>query len=60
VATHDLELVKLSDEVPGIRNLHFEEYFADGTMHFSYQLKNGPCTSTNALHIMRQAGLPVQ
>jgi hypothetical protein len=57
VATHDLELIKLSQETDRISNLHFEENFVAGQMHFSYKLMKGPCTSTNALHIMRQAGL---
>lgn len=57
VATHDLELIKLSQETDRISNLHFEENFVAGQMQFSYKLMKGPCTSTNALHIMRQAGL---
>lgn len=59
VATHDLELIKLSQESDLVRNLHFEETFTAGNMHFTYKLMNGPCTSTNALHIMRQAGLEI-
>ncbi len=59
VATHDLELIKLSQESDLVRNLHFEETFTAGNMHFTYRLLNGPCTSTNALHIMRQAGLAI-
>lgn len=60
VATHDLELIRLSEDSTAIHNLHFEETFVDGQMHFSYRLLPGPCTSTNALHIMKQAGLPVE
>jgi hypothetical protein len=59
VATHDLELIKLSQESEMVKNLHFEETFTAGNMHFTYRLMNGPCTSTNALHIMRQAGLAI-
>lgn len=59
VATHDLELIKLSQESDLVRNLHFEETFSGGNMYFTYRLMNGPCTSTNALHIMRQAGLSI-
>lgn len=59
VATHDLELIKLSQESDLVRNLHFEETFSAGNMYFTYRLMNGPCTSTNALHIMRQAGLAI-
>lgn len=60
VATHDLELIRLSEESDSVQNLHFEETFTNGNMHFTYRLLSGPCTSTNALHIMRQAGLPIE
>ncbi len=59
VATHDLELVKLADEIAGATNFHFREEVRDGKMVFDYQLRPGPCPTTNALHIMRLEGLPV-
>jgi DNA mismatch repair ATPase MutS len=60
IATHDLELVKLADEVPGITNCHFREKVADGKMVFDYTLRPAPCPTTNALEIMRMEGLPVE
>ena len=60
IATHDLELVKLADEIPGIANFHFREEVRDGRMDFDYLLRTGPCTTTNALHIMRIEGLPTE
>ena len=59
VATHDLELVKLSDEILKVRNYHFKEEIKDGKMHFDYLLNNGLCPTTNALKIMKLEGLPV-
>jgi DNA mismatch repair ATPase MutS len=59
VATHDLELVKLANEIPGIANLHFREEVRGGKMVFDYQLRRGPCPTTTALEIMRMEGLPV-
>jgi len=59
IATHDLELTKLADEIPGIANFHFREEVGDGRMVFDYQLHAGPCPTTNALKIMRLEGLPV-
>jgi hypothetical protein len=58
IATHDLELVKLADQIPGIANFHFREEVRDGRLDFDYLLRTGPCTTTNALHIMRIEGLP--
>jgi hypothetical protein len=59
IATHDLELVKLADEIAGATNFHFREEVRDGKMVFDYHLRPGPCPTTNALHIMRLEGLPV-
>lgn len=59
VATHDLELIKLADEINGVANLHFREDVRDGRMVFDYRLRPGPCPTTNALTIMRLEGLPV-
>ena len=59
ISTHDLELIGMADDVPGIRNFHFREEISDGRMVFDYRLRPGPCPTTNALKIMRVAGLPV-
>ena len=59
LSTHDLELVHLADEIPRIHNYHFTETIADGRMRFDYELRAGPCPTTNALAIMRMEGLPV-
>lgn len=60
ISTHDLELVKLGDELPDIRNYHFKEEVIDGRMVFDYRLRPGPCPTTNALKIMALEGLPVE
>ena len=59
ISTHDLELIGMAEDVPGIHNFHFREEISDGRMVFDYQLRPGPCPTTNALKIMRMAGLPV-
>lgn len=59
VATHDLELVRLAEELPLIANYHFRDDIVDGEMHFDYRLRSGPSPTTNALKIMQHAGLPV-
>ncbi|MDQ1707234.1 MAG: hypothetical protein QOJ88_445 [Pyrinomonadaceae bacterium] len=60
IATHDLELTKLTDEITGLANFHFRDEVANGRMVFDYRLRPGPCTTTNALEIMRIEGLPVE
>jgi len=59
VTTHDLELTDLDKTVPGLRNAHFQETVAAGALQFDYQLRPGPCPTTNALRIMELEGLPV-
>jgi DNA mismatch repair ATPase MutS len=59
IATHDLELAGLADEVPQVRNYHFRDQVADGRMIFDYLLRPGPSPTTNALRIMQMEGLPV-
>ena len=59
VATHDLLLADLADEDDRIRNAHFRETAEGDRLAFDYRLREGPCPTTNALVIMRRAGLPV-
>ena len=59
IATHDLELIQLADEMPVISNHHFTDEVKDGRMIFDYSIRPGPSPTTNALKIMRLEGLPV-
>jgi len=59
ISTHDLELTRLADSFPQLRNMHFREEVVDGKMTFDYKIHEGPCPTTNALTIMKLAGLPV-
>ena len=59
ISTHDLELTRLADSNGHIRNAHFQESVENGVLHFDYQLRSGPCPTTNALRIMAQEGLPI-
>lgn len=59
VSTHDLELATLEEEIDSLSNWHFAETIEDGKMSFHYNLKEGPCPTTNALKIMQMEGLPV-
>lgn len=59
IATHDLELVSLADEIPAIKNYHFTDEIVENRMFFDYALRPGPSPTTNALKIMEMEGLPV-
>lgn len=60
ISTHDLELVKLAETLPQVRNDHFREEVIDGQMVFDYVLRPGPSPTTNALKIMQMEGLPIE
>ncbi len=58
IATHDLELGKLSEMYPGkIVNNCFEVEFDDGRLIFDYILRSGITTSHNAIYLMKNMGL---
>lgn len=59
ITTHDLELAQLEAELPGVGNAHFQETVEGQTLRFDYQLRPGPCPTTNALRIMAMEGLPI-
>ncbi|MBV9183520.1 MAG: mismatch repair protein [Acidobacteria bacterium] len=60
VTTHDLALTQMGREGDRrLRNVHFQEEFDNGTMHFDYQLREGVVTRSNGLALMRSIGLDV-
>jgi DNA mismatch repair ATPase MutS len=60
VSTHDLALADIAGTLNGhLHNVHFQEEFVDGKMHFDYKLQEGLVTKTNGLALMRSIGLEV-
>ncbi len=58
LATHDLELAKLSEKYPGnIENYHFDVQVANDELYFDYKLKRGICQSMNASILMKKIGI---
>lgn len=58
ITTHDLEMLALREAHPDhIENYHFQEDVRDGEMTFDYKLKPGRLTSTNALRLLKMAGV---
>ncbi|MCB0748694.1 MAG: hypothetical protein KDC90_14635, partial [Ignavibacteriae bacterium] len=58
ITTHDLELIKIADEIRNVKNYHFKELIEENKMSFDFKLMEGPCPTTNALKIMKLEGLP--
>ena len=60
VATHDLELTRLEEEIPEkIKNFHFDGFVEGDQLRFDYTLKPGKCESFNALALMRKIGIKI-
>ncbi|MDB4990393.1 MAG: MutS-related protein family 1 [Myxococcaceae bacterium] len=60
VATHDVALAELEDELPGqIENVHFTDVFENGEMRFDYTLREGVVKTSNALRLLALAGIEV-
>ena len=60
ITTHDLALTAVADDLaPRAANVHFEDRFEGGEMLFDYAMRPGPVTRSNALALMRAAGLHV-
>jgi DNA mismatch repair ATPase MutS len=60
VSTHDLELGELAQKMPEqLAVVHFRDHVREGVMSFDYTLRPGVLPSTNALRVMRLAGLDV-
>lgn len=58
VATHDLVLGRLEDEVPGTYvNYHFDSIIEDEDVYYDYILKKGICANFNATQLMNRMGI---
>lgn len=60
VSSHDLGLASLEQATEGrVRNVHFRELVEGEAMTFDYRLREGVVDTSNALRVMRLAGLEV-
>jgi len=59
IATHDLTLAELAEQIDALHNYHFRDEVLDGRMVFDYRIRPGASPTTNALKIMKLEGLPV-
>jgi MutS domain V len=60
VTTHDLALTEMAKSAgANVRNVHFEDRVENGEMRFDYKLRDGVVAKSNALELMRLAGLDV-
>ncbi len=60
VSTHDLELGRLEDTLPRVKNYSFTSTIEQDEIHFDYHLREGVCQSFNASQLMAQMGIALE
>lgn len=59
IATHDIELAKLSGNKKLVTNYSFNSDIKDNSMIFSYELHPGICNDFNASELMEKSGIKI-
>ncbi len=59
IATHDIELAKLSEHKSLVTNYSFNSEIKDDSMIFSYELQPGICHDFNASELMKKSGIKI-
>jgi ABC-type multidrug transport system fused ATPase/permease subunit len=54
IATHDLSLCEVADELPQVQNYYFDAEIIDDELNFDYTLKQGICKNMNASFLLKK------
>ena len=54
IATHDLALCEVAQELPEVRNFYFDAEIVEGELYFDYKLKHGICKNVNASFLLKK------
>lgn len=54
IATHDVSLCELENEVVAIKNYYFDAEISNDELHFDYTLKEGICKNMNASFLLKK------
>lgn len=54
IATHDLSLCEVAEEMPGVRNYYFDAQIIDDELFFDYTFKSGICKNMNASFLLKK------
>ena len=57
IATHDLSLCQVAEELDVVHNYFFDAYIREGELYFDYQFKPGVCSNMNASFLLRKLGV---
>ena len=59
IATHDIELAKLTENKKLVANYSFNSEMINDSMIFNYKLHNGICYDFNASELMKKSGIKI-
>lgn len=54
IATHDLSLCEVSEELPQIKNYYFDAEIINDELNFDYKFKTGVCQNMNASFLLKK------
>ena len=54
IATHDLSLCKVADELPDVKNYYFDAHIENDELKFDYAFKPGICENMNASFLLKK------
>ncbi|MCA0131136.1 DNA mismatch repair protein MutS [Winogradskyella sp. D23] len=54
IATHDLSLTKIEDELEPVKNYFFDAQIINEELYFDYKLKKGVCSNMNASFLLKK------
>lgn len=57
IATHDLSLCSLADELEDVQNFYFDAEIINDELNFDYKFKKGICQNMNASFLLKKMGI---
>lgn len=57
IATHDLSLCEVSEELPQVENHYFDAEIINDELHFDYRFKDGICQNMNASFLLKKMNI---
>ncbi|MBL7473846.1 MutS-related protein [Robertkochia sediminum] len=57
IATHDLSLCEIAEEIKSVKNYFFDAYIENSELRFDYKIRPGICTNMNASFLLDKMGI---
>jgi DNA mismatch repair ATPase MutS len=57
IATHDLSLCEVAEELPQVENHYFDAEIINDELHFDYKFKGGICQNMNASFLLKKMNI---